>query len=68
MEEQFIVIILNRVLRVFTVMAPVGQKILELCKEKSSKHFGSQMRQLSLEINHSCSSTRRVPIFFQASQ
>jgi hypothetical protein len=48
-------------------MTPEGQKILELCKEKSSKPFGSKMRQYSLEIIHSCTSIRSVHIF-QSSQ
>ncbi len=49
----------------FTVMVPVGQKILELCQDKSSKPFGSKMRQLYLEINHSCSSTPASPHHFR---
>jgi hypothetical protein len=53
---------INPVLHVLliTIMAPVGQEILETCEEKSSKPFGSKMRQLSLEINQSSSSTERV--------
>jgi hypothetical protein len=67
MEERwssFKGILFNRVVRSFTVMAPVRQKIRELCEKKSSKHLESEMRQLSLEINHSCSSTQRVLIIY----
>ncbi len=49
-------------------MVPVGQKIIDLCEEKSSKPFGSKMRQLSLEIHRSCSNIRRVHIIFQSTQ
>jgi hypothetical protein len=49
-------------------MVPEGHKILELGEEKSSKPFGSKMRQLSKEINHSFSSSRCVLIIFQSSQ
>ncbi len=56
-EEQFssnilYSIVSYRVVRSFTVMAPVRQKICELCEEKSSKPFDSKMRQLPWEINH----------------
>jgi len=52
-QEQFcsnIILIVS--IRSFTVMAPVRQKIRELCEKKSSKPLESKMRQLSLEINH----------------
>ncbi len=49
-------------------MAPVGQKRLEVCEEKSSKPYGSKMRQLSVEINHSCSRTQRVHFIFVSSR
>jgi hypothetical protein len=45
-------ILFNRVVLSFTVMAPVRQKIRELCEKKSSKPLESKVRQLSLEINH----------------
>jgi hypothetical protein len=43
------------------------QKIHELREKKSSKSFGSKMRQLSLVINQSCSNTHRVHISFVSS-
>ncbi len=45
-----VVILFIFVIRSFTVVAQVRQKICELCEEKSSKPLESKMRQISLEI------------------
>jgi hypothetical protein len=49
--------LLNRVIRSFTVMAPVRQKIREMGEGKLkvwSFPLVSKMRHISLEINHLC--------------
>jgi len=63
-RSSFVIIIFYRVVYVLQFFSPVGQKIHELREKKSSKPFGSKMRQLSLEINQWCSSTHRVHIIF----
>ncbi len=61
-------IILIVSIRSFTVMAPVRQKIRELCERKSSKLLDLKLRQITWEINQSCSSVRCVHIIFYSSQ
>jgi hypothetical protein len=48
-------------------MAPVGQKRLEVCEEKSSKPYGSKM-PIICRNNHSCSRTQRNHLIFVSSQ
>ncbi len=67
-RSRYVVILFNRVIIRFTIMALVRQKIRELCEEKSSKPWESKMRKLSLERNHLCSSTQRVHFIFVFSQ
>jgi hypothetical protein len=63
-DEQFVVILFNRVIRSFTVMAPVRQKIREVWEEKSSKSLESKILQISFEINHLCFDHCGVHIIF----
>ncbi len=53
-EERLVVILYNRVIRSFNVMAPERQKMRGLYEEKFSKPLESKMRQIFSESNHSC--------------
>jgi hypothetical protein len=67
-EDQMCSNLFNRVVRSFSVMALVREKVRELYEEKSSKPLVKKISQLSLEINHLCSSTQQVHIILKISK